>query len=216
MINAYPLTWPRDWPRTTNRESARFNKRERQYSSSGGGSWMRNRALTVSDGVERVIEAVTKLGVDRQDVIVSTNVRTRLDGLPRSGEPEPKDPGAAVYWQESNGAPRVIAIDQYDRVADNLAAIAGTLESMRSIARWGGARILERAFTGFTALPSPNQVSISWRTVLGVPNGERDISVVERHYRQTRAKHHPDRGGDVALFNAVQCALEQAQQELGS
>lgn len=215
MINACPLTWPGDWPRTTNRESARFNKRERQYGSSGG-SWMRNRALTVSDGVERVIDAMTKLGVDRQDVIVSTNVRTRLDGLPRSGEPEPKDTGVAVYWQESNGAPRVIAIDQYDRVADNLAAIAGTLESLRAIERWGGARILERAFTGFTALPTPQYASPPWRDVLGVPDGETSIAVVESIYRRARSKNHPDHGGVAAVFDMIQCVWEQAQQELGS
>jgi hypothetical protein len=34
--------------------------------------------------------------------VISTNVRMRLDGLPRSGEKESQDPGAAVYWQELN------------------------------------------------------------------------------------------------------------------
>lgn len=72
-------------------------------------------------------------------------MRTRLDGLPRSGEPEPKDPGATVYWR-SRGRDQVIAIDQYDRVADNLAAIAGTLDALRAIKRWGGAQIVARLY----------------------------------------------------------------------
>ncbi|KVD37855.1 hypothetical protein WJ41_22830 [Burkholderia ubonensis] len=60
--------------------------------------------------------------------------------------------GVAVYWETRAGARRVMAIDQYTRVADNLAAVAATLDAMRAIERHGGARILERAFTGFAAL----------------------------------------------------------------
>ena len=38
-----------------------------------------------------------------------------------------------------------MAIDAYTRTADNLAAVAATLEAMRAIERHGGAQILERA-----------------------------------------------------------------------
>ncbi|MGN5479481.1 hypothetical protein ACTMU2_29065 [Cupriavidus basilensis] len=104
-------------------------------------------ALTVSDGVNRVLDELGRLGARPGSIIISTNVAVRLDGLPRSGQREPADPGAAVYWQDRSGAPRVMAIDQYRSVADNLAAIAATLEAMRAIERHGGAQILERAFT---------------------------------------------------------------------
>ena len=67
--------------------------------------------LSVTDAVARVLDELQRMGVDRQDVVISTNVRSRLDGLPRSGEPEPDNPGAAVYWQEALGARRVMAID---------------------------------------------------------------------------------------------------------
>jgi hypothetical protein len=155
MINAYPLTWPEGWKRTTVnlRTRAHFNKKERQYSSPIAGvqqhSWMRSRDLTVSDGIARVLEELERMGVDRQDVIISTNVRTRLDGLPRSGQSEPEDPGAAVYWKIGKEPMRSMAIDRYDRVADNLAALGATLEAMRAIERHGGAEILNRAFLGF-------------------------------------------------------------------
>ena len=40
--------------------------------------------------------------------------------------------------------------------ADNRSAIEASLEAMRAIERHGGAEILDRAFQGFQALPSPN------------------------------------------------------------
>ena len=213
MITAYPLTWPAGWPRTNGRARARFSKRERHYYTSGGSS-LRNRTLSVADGVERVMDELARLGIKTDDIVISTNVRVRLDGRPRSSEPEPSDPGAAVYWQEAaGGAQRVIAIDQYDRVADNLAAIAGTLEALRAIDRWGGARILERAFTGFTALPPPGAVKNTWRDVLGVTTTD-SADAVKLAYQRMRAKHHPDRGGDAETFAVIERAWEQAKQEM--
>lgn len=214
MINAYPLTWPAGWPRTKQRRSARFTRKERQYTPTG--HHMSSKHLTVSDGIKRCLLELERLGARDGDSIISTNVPTRLDGRPRSGEMEPQDPGVAVYWTlAGQKTPKVMAIDIYDRVADNLAAIAATLEAMRAIERHGGALVLERAFTGFTALPAPGQVVSRWRDVLGVSDSETNITVVEASYRRARSKNHPDRGGDVAVFDAVQHAWEQAQQELG-
>lgn len=152
------------------------------------------------------------MGVERQDVVISTNVRTRLDGLPRSGEREPDDPGAAVYWQEATGPSRVMAIDQYDRVADNLAAIAATLDAMRAIERHGGAQILERAFTGFTALPAPSDgAPRDWWDVLGVLR-TCTLDEARTAYRRAASAAHPDRGGTDARMAEVNRAWEQAQE----
>ncbi|WP_316853392.1 J domain-containing protein [Ralstonia holmesii] len=186
-----------------------------QHGFDGSTTYSRGRkALTVADGVNRVLLELRRLGVDEQDTIISTNVPTRLDGLPRSGVREPDDPGAAVYWEERGGARRVMAIDQYLTVADNLAAIAATLEAMRAIERHGGAQILERAFTGFTALPSPGAEK-SWQEVLGVPPDERDIEAVRAAFRRQAAQHHPDRGGSLEQMAAVNAAWQQAKVELG-
>ena len=76
------------------------------------------------------------------DSIISTNLKLRLDGLPRSDQKEPDDPGVAVYWQRLSKPKKVMAIDLYDRIADNLAAIGATLNAMRAIERHGGALIL--------------------------------------------------------------------------
>lgn len=202
-IPAYPLSWPEGWKRTPAgaRDRAKFGKASR---ARAGGGWDMGRPLTIAEGTERVRRQLQMMGIDDDDLVISTNLTLRLDGLPRSNQSEPADPGVAVYWTDhysSGDAPRCMAIDRYDRVADNLAAVAATLEAMRAIERHGGATILERAFSGFTALPAPDP-STDWRRVLG----EQDP---EGTYRRLRSRHHPDHGGDPAAFQEVQRAYEQ-------
>ena len=163
-ISAFPLSWPDGWSRTDyfKRTHGRFSKGVSRAES--GLSWKTKRELTVHEAVRRVRESLERMGADDQEIIVSTNVQTRLDGFPRSGAREPDDGGAAVYWRTGPNAPtRCMAIDRYLRVADNLAAIAATLEAMRAIDRHGGAAILDRAFAGFVALPAPD--ADDWRAV---------------------------------------------------
>lgn len=209
---AYPLCWPAGWRRTKagDRQRAKFSQRDKWSPS---GSYRMSRDLTVADGVQRVVDELERMGIIRRDLIVSTNVRTRNDGLPRSGEREPDDPGAAVYWDEPGSGKRCMAVDRYVRVADNLAAIAATLEAMRAIERHGGAEILDRAFTGFAALPAPTAAGEHWRSVLNAHDAT-TLAEVEVIYRRRRAETHPDRmGGSDAQFVRVQGAWEQAQQE---
>lgn len=156
-------------------------------------------------GRQRCADELERMAVPAHRAIVSTNVVLRLDGAPRSGQPEPTDPGASIYWQDG-GRQQYIAVDRYDRVADNLAAIAATLEAMRAIERHGGAEILDRAFTGFVALLAPEQPL----QVLGVAHDASDAEV-DRAYRRLASEHHPDRGGDageMARINAARDAME--------
>jgi hypothetical protein len=206
------------WKRCAIRRRAQFSKGERQYSSQPGvSSWLRQRDLTVNDGTTRILGELKRMGIGDWNVIISTNVQLRNDGLPRSGQREPSDPGAAVYWRGKDDRQQVMAIDRYDRVADNLAAIAATLEAMRAIERHGGAEILERAFTGFAALPAPGQVTVPWRQVLGIDQGATvSTEQIEQRYRALRSAHHPDKGGSAETFHAVQVAYEQARQEVAS
>lgn len=205
-IPAYPLQWPPGWRRTEagHRGRARFSKRERR-TGAGGGSYTVAGELSIADGVRRIREELERMGVHADDLVISSNLTLRLDGLPRSAQAEPRDPGVAVYWRDHD-ATRCMAIDRYDRVADNLAAVAATLDAMRSIERHGGAEIVDRAFTGFTALPAPGTTS-HWRDVL-------DPADPEGSYLRLRSKHHPDRGGDADEFNAVQHAWDAYQDEL--
>lgn len=195
-ITAYPLTWPDGWKRTVShrRTRARFGKKTGTY---GGLN-----AITVATALGELYYQLRVMGFQDWQIILSTNLALRLDGYPRSGQAEPTDPGTSVWWRKDQDQQfKVIAIDQYDRVADNIYAIAKTLEAMRGIERWGGGEILERTFTGFTALPSP-----------GMVNGPHEVLEVSRlaseadlkdAYRRMLSKSHPDKGGTTEWFHQV-------------
>lgn len=217
MIRAYPLEWPVGWKRTPSnaRTNALFRKVDTVRESRPDGSsysWQRKQSLTIADGVKRVLESLGRMGIGRDDIVISTNVPVRLDGLPRGDAKRPADPGAAVYWQPKAGAVhRCIAIDQYSYVEDNLAAIAATLEAMRAIERHGGAAILERAFTGFAALSS--STSRNWWEVLEVePAAGRDK--IEDAFRRMAKIYHPDVGGSESAMAELNEARRVALESL--
>lgn len=84
---------------------------------------------------------------------------------------------------------------------------------MRGIERWGGGEILNRTFTGFTALPSPDQASLpNWRIVLDYHGNSK--TEARARYRQARKLAHPDHGGTDEQFHAVEQAWDQAREAL--
>lgn len=97
MTTAYPLSWPSGWPRSSTRKRARFSTGERDYRS----SYITHKQLSIAEAIKRVLFELTRLGVEDEDAIVSTNLQLRLDGLPRSSQSEPDDPGAAVALAEA-------------------------------------------------------------------------------------------------------------------
>ena len=196
MVQSYPLYWPEGWKRTVGalRSNGRFNKERR--------------SLTVSEGVMRVLKELERMYIERDDVIVSTNVPVRLDGLPRSDQSNPSDPGAAVYWRKNQSAPmKCMAVDRYIMVADNLAAVAATFEAMRAIERHGGAEILERTFRGFAALPS--STGETWWEVLQIRQ-DASREVIEASFKRLMKDRHPDAGGSHDAMAALNKAREQA------
>lgn len=206
-IPSFPLQWPAGWKRTPVgcAVAGRFGKRQ-----SSGSGYAALKDVTVADAVMRVREELQRMHVANDDIVVSTNLALRLDGWPRSDQSEPQDSGASVYWRDRSGATRCMAIDRYRRVADNLAAIAATLEAMRAIERHGGAEILDRAFTGFAALPAP----LDWRAILGfAPGSNPTRHDVDQAYRRRASKLHPDKGGfadDMADLNAARDAARES------
>lgn len=210
---SFPLSWPEGWKRTQTRSRAQFGRTETRYSQQGQAMYSWKKQLSVADAVRRLLRELERMGVPDYNIIISSNAPLRLDGLPRSDK-EPADPGAAVYWKKNAKAMmRCMAIDRYDRVADNLAAIAATLEAMRAIERHGGAQILDRAFLGFAALPEKD--SQPWREVLGI-EGQATLDIVESRYRALVKVHHPDVGGNRDEFEKLQQAREAARLELAS
>lgn len=214
---AYPLSWPEGWKRTTSRTTAQFGKVTTALSMQAGREVYTGKSrLSVQDAVRRILAELSRMGVPDWNVIISTNVPLRLDGFPRSDKGEPRDPGAAVYWKQKDGqAMRCMAIDRYTRVADNLAAIAATLEAMRAIERHGGATILDRAFLGFAALPE--KASQPWREVFGIPTtAAATWPMVEERFRTLAQVHHPDKGGKRDEFERIVQARDAARLELAS
>lgn len=214
---AFPLSWPDGWKRTApvSRVHAQFGRTDTRLNDQGQLLYAGKKRLSVADALQRLLGELRHMGIPDWNVIVSTNVPLRLDGMPRSDK-EPADPGAAVYWKKNDKqVMRCMAIDRYTRVADNLAAIAATLEAMRAIERHGGGTILERAFLGFAALPE--KASSSWRQVFGISTtAAATWPMVEERFRALAQVHHPDKGGDRAKFEEIVQARDAARLELAS
>lgn len=212
-ITAYPLSWPPGWKRTApvSRTFGRFGTARRR----DGNSWRSAQDITVAQATQRLRDELGRMAVRDDDLVLSTNLRLRLDGLPRSDQAQPADPGAAVYWNDPwSAAPRCMAIDCYTKVEQNIAALAATIEAMRAIERHGGAVVLERAFTGFTALPPPIVAGMArpWWEVLGVPR-DADRAAIDSAFRRLSSQHHPDKGGTAERMAEINTARDAALQE---
>lgn len=187
-IEAYPLSWPVGTPRTRVPTRSRF------------------KAKSIADARDKISHEVRLLG--GQDLIISTNLKLRNDGLPRSDQAQPADKGVAIFfrWQK---APRSIACDKWDRVEDNLYALALSVEAMRGLDRWGATDILQKAFQGFTALPAPGK---AWWDVLQC---RRDASkdIIEKQYRARAKAVHPDTGGSVEQMTELNKARDEGLRD---
>src|SRR5258708_29715263 len=124
------------------------------------------------------------------------------------------DPGVTVYFQLA-GKPHCMPCGTYNRVADNLAAVAAHIEATRAIERHGVATLSEM-FAGFMALPPPSAAR-PWRQLLGLhrENGV-TLETVEARYRQLARERHPDTGCDHAMMAELNAARAAARQELGA
>ena len=204
-MQAYPLHWPKSWPRTQ--------------------SWKieQSRFKVSADAARRgMLEEIRRL-VDhtyrREDVIVSTDIRLRLDGEPYASQRPPDDKGVAVYFKYK-GKPMVFACDRWSRIHDNMHSITKTIEALRGIERWGASDMMERAFTGFTAIE--HQPTESWRDVLQMgpyQEGKSDawwLAKAEHNFKVLAKDAHPDRGGSDKALDRLLVARNQAREELKS
>lgn len=194
MLEAYPLTWPVGRERTPAyaRKQARFN-------------------VPFGQARDELLVELGRLGA--HDIVVSTNVQLRRDGLPYADAREPDDPGAAVYFNRRK-KPYVIACDTYNRVKFNLRAIGATVEALRAIERHGASQMLEQAFSGFAALPPARLAEASWWDVLGV-GADATLEEIDGAYERLALEHHPDRGGDDDQMARVNRARDIAHEERG-
>jgi len=201
-VSAYPLQWPTG--RIRNAPAAR---RDGRFSvKRNNGRWIETKTLTVAEALGRLQDELDRIGA--RYPVVSTNIETRLDGLPRSGQAEPSDPGVALYFDLS-GKPHCMPCDTYTKVAQNIAAIAAHIEATRAIERHGVSSVAEM-FSGFTALPAP-VAKRSWREVFGfTPHEPVSPTEVEYAFRAKAKKAHPDAGGSDAAMAELNAARDDA------
>lgn len=183
----YPLYWPEGWPRTP---------RHRR----------RNAAYKVSEATARN-DLLHSLHLMRaHNIVLSTNVRLRHDGLPYANQRTPDECGVAVYWTQK-GKDQVIACDAYLSLRDNYRAVGLALEALRQLERCGASEILNRAYTGFSALPAAGETTkVSWRVVLNLDPGPLTAEQVQEAFRRVAKEAHPDRpgGSAEAMREAIQ------------
>jgi len=196
---AFPLTWPAGWKRTRARMKTPF------------------REHSLDSATRYLMNEIRLLGGTK--VVLSTNIPIRKDGLPYSGYRQPDDVGAAIYFVRK-GRPQCVANDQYRKVEDNVYALARTVEAIRAIERWGSSEMLDRAFTGFTALPAPANMEPpqEWWQVLEQsaqpPRTAAWFEQMNSTRRELLRKYHPDVGDvpDSSRAAKINAAWAQAQK----
>jgi hypothetical protein len=196
MTEAYPLRWPEGWPRTT--PYARISDNRFQ-----------GRSFTMGRVRDDLMNELRLLGAT--EIVVSSNVPTRPDGLPYSDPRRLDDPGIAVYFKFKKKQ-MVMARDGFISVAGNLRSLGLAIEGLRQLERHGGSLMLERAFEGFLAIAPPNRKK-PWREVFGIKADW--IGNITELYRAKARMRHPDAGGSDALMAELNLAYEEARRELG-
>lgn len=154
------------------------------------------------------------MGVGDWDVIISSNIELRRDGLPYSGRKPAGSPGVAVYFQ-FEGEQQVFACDCWDLAEDNMRAIGKTIEALRGIQRWGSTEMMRRAFGGFKALP-PGYTD--WRHMFGFdPDELVSATALKRRYHERARLAHPDlHGGDNGELTRLNLAHAAAKEAIAS
>lgn len=199
MYEAYPLQWPAGYKKT--------NPQQRIWS----------RFKQTMDQAQRFLRSeIDRLG--GKELIVSTNLRVRTDGGLYAADMNKKidEPGVAIYFKYK-GKQLSICCDQYLTVWENIYALAKGIEAIRGMERWGVSNFIERAFTGFAALPPSTIVPYKkscWQ-ILGIENIIRNDSNIRSAYINLSKKLHPDvPGGSTQAFQELTAAYSEALNSL--
>jgi hypothetical protein len=191
MADAYPLSWPQGQPRASRRRASKFK-------------------TATTKAVALLRGELSRLGVT--GIVVSTNVPLKSDGTIRMDR-EPLDPGVAVYFTR-NDQQMVFACDQYEDLRDNLMAVAKTIEAMRGIERWGAGEMMDRAFSGFKALPATaGQGEDCWKVLELPPMSE--SRMVQLSHRDMLRKLHAN-GSSSEAFARINVARDDALRALAA
>ena len=192
MVEAYPLQWPTGWNRTEIREHSNFRT----------GQGYNSRPTTHYEASNLLSNELNRLGA--KNIVLSSNLRLKQDGLPYSKQIQPEDVGIAVYF-EYQGNQQCIPCDKWKRAEDNIKAIAKTIEAIRGIDRWGAKDMVTAAFKGFQALPdyTSDDGRVMTQMYQDYFSDCEDRYDVHDKYKRLRRELHPDQGGDAEAFKIM-------------
>lgn len=189
-FEAHPLQWPVGYKKTpaNRRAFSRFK-------------------VTPAVAQKLLRDELRKLGV--HSVIISTNIPVKKDGSIYADMSDEMidDPGVAIYFKWK-GKDVAMCCDTYARVWENIQALYKSVEGIRTIERHGVAEFLDRAFTGFKALPDTIEMDYAWYKILNVSENA-TVEQIKAAYKAKVKIVHPDAGGSVASFNLIQKAYDQ-------
>lgn len=200
-ITNFPLSWPLNQARTkpSERRRAAFQTRKGSVYT-----WGPMRRHTIYEGAHELEAEIKRMA--GHDIIISSNLKVKANGLPYSGQKRPDDPGVAVYfkWHKRD---LVFACDKWTEPEDNLWAIVKHIEALRGQERWGVGS-LDQAFAGYAALPAPSE---NWWEILGIPKLANDDEI-DQAYRSLAQVYHPDKPtGNTEMFIRIGNAYKLAK-----
>jgi hypothetical protein len=136
----------------------------------------------------------------------------------------PRDVKAEIVF-DRNGKRYVVRCAKWSNFLDNLRAAERTIFYLyRAIAEYGAesnekafGQAVDQFFAGFEALPDDSVLMLGsgrpdWWEVLGVTRSASNAEIISA-YRALARTHHPDVGGDPAMFTRLRKAYETALDE---
>lgn len=189
MMFEYPLQWLPQQPRTKRPTRARFGNHSAYHAGNV------------------LVDELKRLGA--KNCIISCNLQQRSRGDGFLANQRVDDSGIVVYF-DLKGQSKAMACDKYDKPEHNLWALQLSVSAIRGLERWGGSEFLDGLFTGFKALPSPEDI---------IPNGTPvyfsefpDKASAKERYKRLAKELHPDVGGSESEFSEMQRQYDQLEE----
>ena len=195
----YPLNWIPGKPRTPS-----YKRKRSQFQ------------VSFAKARDELLVELSRLSATQ--IVISSDVPLRQDGLPYARYREPDDPGVAVYFKTFKKE-YALSCDRWDRVKDNIRAIGKHIKALRGIERWGVSSVEEAMMPFLLPTASPtyqqnrqNDLFSMWWTILNVsPNAT--VEEIKCAYKKLSLTHHPDAGGDRELWERLSKAYSEALYE---
>lgn len=169
-ITSFPLCWPLDVPFTEKRIRLNISRYQK---------------LNMTQAKKFILKQFKNIPGPTMSIVVSTNVPVDNDGwYHHDNASDAYDKGAAVWWYQ-NKRLKVMYCDKYNRIEDNMYAIAKGLEAIIKCKRWINEKYLPDMFETFNY---NGAFKPHWRHVFDNYQGN-DIQTVKALYEQKLSEH---------------------------